>query len=78
MIHERTCYPRAKSDRNRWKPACVAVYTRVPAGDNDPRERTRQIVQRAAECILRDIRERSRCSELFGSGKRMQGEVNEP
>ena len=78
MIQERTCYPYTESDHNRRNPACVTAYTRVLVGNDDPSERTRQIVQRAAECILRDTRERCRRSELIDSNKRMQGEVNEP
>ena len=66
MTHRRTCYPRAETNRNRWRPKYIAVYTRVPVNEDDPRERTRQLVQRVAGRILKDNYERRR------------GEVNLP
>ena len=90
MIYKRTCYPRAGINRNRWKPKCIAEYTWVPVNEDDPRERTRQLVQRLAEQMLRDLRDnkdrgypdhlRKRCrqAELYDDYERMRDEVSLP
>ncbi len=57
MKHKRTCFPRTGINRNRWKPKYIAGYTRVPVNNDDPRERTRQLVQRVAEHMLRNLRD---------------------
>ena len=90
MTHKRTCYPRAETNRNRWKPRYIAVYTRVKVNEDDPRERTRQLVQRVAEQILLELRdnedrgylgrlrERCRLAELYDNYERMRDEVSLP
>ena len=90
MIHKRACYQHAGINRNRWKPKCIAGYTRVPVNDDDPRERTRQLVQKVAEQILRDLRDnedrgyldhlRKRCrqADLYDNYERTRGEVSLP
>lgn len=90
VIHRRTYSPRAGTDRNRWAPGRVAVYTRVPVSDDNPRERTRQLVQRVAEQILRDLRdnkdkgyldhlrEQCRQADLYDNHERTRGEVSLP
>ena len=90
MTHKRTYYPRAETDRSRWKPRYIAVYTRVAVDDNDPRECTRKLVQRVAERMLlerRDdesrnylnrLQERYRQAELYDYYERMRDEVSLP
>ncbi len=62
----------------------------MPVNEDDPRERTRQLVQRVAEHMLRDLRDnecrgypdhlRERChqAESYDNYERMQGEVSLP
>ena len=90
MTQKQTYYSRAEADRNRWKPRYIAAYTRVPVDNDDPRERTRQLVQRVAEQILRDLRDnedrgyldhlRKRCrqADLYDNYERTRGEVSLP